>query len=50
MAGAAHMAEWNTFYRNEEDEEDQEEGEQSGGESKASSLLTTHQLYIMQQM
>ncbi|KAM8836353.1 X-ray repair cross-complementing protein 6 isoform 2-T2 [Spinachia spinachia] len=29
------MAEWNTYYRNEEDEEDQEEGEQSGGDYKA---------------
>lgn len=28
------MAEWNAFYRNDEDEEEQEEGEQSGGEMK----------------
>lgn len=28
------MAEWNAYYRNEDDEEEQEEGEQSGGEYK----------------
>ncbi|XP_059180799.1 X-ray repair cross-complementing protein 6 [Centropristis striata] len=28
------MAEWNAFYRNEDDEEEQEDGEQSGGEYK----------------
>lgn len=28
---AALMAEWNAFYRNEDEEEEQEEGEQSGG-------------------
>lgn len=36
---AAQMAEWNAYYRNEDEEEEQEEGEQSGGEIKASSLL-----------
>ncbi|XP_037611359.1 X-ray repair cross-complementing protein 6 isoform X2 [Sebastes umbrosus] len=29
------MAEWNAFYRNEDDEEEQEEGEQSGGDYKS---------------
>lgn len=29
------MAEWNAYYRNEDEEEEQEEGEQSGGEMKA---------------
>lgn len=32
------MAEWKTYYQNEDEEEEQEEGEQSGGEMKASSL------------
>ncbi|KAM9426701.1 X-ray repair cross-complementing protein 6 [Pholidichthys leucotaenia] len=29
------MAEWNEFYRNEDEEEEQEEGEQTGGEYKS---------------
>lgn len=29
------MAEWNAYYRHDDEEEDQEEGEQSGGEMKA---------------
>lgn len=29
------MAEWNAYYRNEDDEEGQDEGEEAGGETRA---------------
>lgn len=32
------MAEWNAYYRNDDEEEGQEEGDQPGGEMKASHL------------
>lgn len=28
------MPEWNTYYRNEDDEEGQDEGEEAGGETR----------------
>lgn len=35
---AVPMAEWNAYYRNDDEEEGQEEGDQPGGEMKASHL------------
>lgn len=29
------MADWNAFYRNDDDEEGQDEGEETGGEMRA---------------
>lgn len=34
------MAEWNAYYRGEDDDEEQEEGEQSGGEVKDNGILS----------
>lgn len=36
------MAEWNAYYRNEDEEDEQEEGEQSGGEMKTATLCCLH--------